>query len=241
MKTKMSKFLRGVITSLLFLFAMVTIICQIVFSAMNRDGRSISSLIDKDRIVEEVSTDDIDEKEREVIDRYMSDYMNYIFHKRSFPSLQTIDYTGLSEEEQKSTMDMINTLSTRIDLEYREVLSLREANNFFGNGALFLLVNAAVFIAFLSLVIVSSGFKKGVQLFSASLAISSFLSLISYKCIINRLIEGVSDSMKIILNSMFSSEFINRIIRLSCTYLAIGVVVFACISAYDKFIKVRLK
>ena len=97
---KTIKILRSTIASLLFLILIVTVIVQFTFTSIHKDHIRIPDRISREKILNEILKDNtLKDETKKIAIEYIDNYINYIFYKRSYPSIQTIDFENLPEEQ----------------------------------------------------------------------------------------------------------------------------------------------
>lgn len=236
MKT-LIKILRSTITSLLFLTLTVFIIVQFCYTAFRNSAQNIPKLIDRDRLMNLVIDESIEDDEiKKVVYKYLDDYISYIFHKRSYPSLQTVDLSQIEESKIEYAKDIITDISKKLNLEYDDVITLRNINNTISNGSIYLLINIGVFLVFIVVIIVTYNFKKGLKLLSISMFTSSFLVLIGFSPIIDKLSSRASEAMNYFLTVIFDEQFLKSMNNQVVVYASIGLLIFLIIKIYERFI-----
>ncbi len=239
MKT-FTKILRGTITSLLFLTLTLAILVQFIFTNVHLNYANLPSMIDrKELLATALDTPIEDETIYRVAERYLDDYINYIFHKRSFPSLQTVDYSEISEEQIQSAKEVVSHLSKNINLEYAEVTDLRDLNNVLSNRAIFLLVNIGVFLIYVVSSIVRGNFKKGTRLLALSLVANSLISLVASRILISKLPDLVSPHLYTFLSAIVNAPLKSQLTNLALIYGGLGLSIYILIFSYDRFLKPR--
>ena len=130
MKTTI-KIMRSVSTSLLFLLITILIMLQFIFTVVRINTRNISDLIDRETLLENILDEKIeDEQIKNLALDYTEDYLNYVFYKRSYPSIQNVDFSSLEESQITPAREYINTLKDKIDLEYETIVKMRNINFF---------------------------------------------------------------------------------------------------------------
>lgn len=236
MKT-LFKISRSIITSLLILLLIGTTFIHIGFTALRMNARDIEHLIDREKLLE-TGLDEVPENDalRSVILNYIDDYIKYVFHKKSYPSIQTVDFKDLTEEEKLSAEKLILKVSDTLDIEYERVIQIRNFNNFISNGSIYLIINVAVFLLFVILSIISLSFKKGSMYGFLSVSIGGLISLL-FLLSRNGFLNKFPDVLKNFIESALSEELISSLFKLSVIYFVVGFLIFTFILVYDKFLK----
>lgn len=236
MKT-LFKISRSIITSLLILLLIGMTFVHIGFTGLKLNARDIENLIDREKLLD-TNLEDIPKEIsiRSVILNYIDDYIKYVFHKKSYPSIQTVDFKDLTEEERALTEKLILQINDNIDLEYERVVQIRNFNNFISNGSIYLIINVTIFLLFVILAIVNLSFKKGFLYSSLSLSIGGLIALL-FLLFRSNFLNRFTDVLKNFIESALSENLISSLFELSAIYFGVGLIVFALIITYDKFLK----
>lgn len=235
MKT-LFKILRSTITSLLFLLLTVAIVVELIFMGLKLNTPNLPNLIDREALIEDALEASIENEQIHAIAvTFLDDYINYIFHKRSFPSMQTVDFSSLTDEQLPEAKRTITNLSEKINLPYEEVVDIRNANNVLSNGAIFLLINVGVFLVYIVTCIVMGSFKRGTKLLSISLIASSIIALLSKPIVLSKLAGHFSDGGNIFITHILNPTILSEFTRLAIIYLVLGLIMLGCFILYDRF------
>jgi hypothetical protein len=203
------------------------IIIQFSFTIIKSSNKTLPDLIDRELLVDMIMGSKIDDYEiKMVLKDYLDSYINYVFYKRSYPSIQSIDYGLLEGDRLTEAKNELITFKEKIDLEYEDVLKLRDANTFFSNSSIYLLINIGVFLIFILISIMRVSFKSGLKLTSIALIISSVLILASSVLLETNLSNMISPTIYSFVEGIFNDDLMNSIFNLALIYLSVGVVVF---------------
>lgn len=231
--------LRSIVTSLLFLLLVFVISIQFIFATIFINNKRIPDMIDEKTILYNIidkNTIENEEIEKILID-YIKDYKNYVFYKRSYPSIETISLESLSEEDQSTTKDYLQTLKKSMNIEYSTITKIRNTTNLMTNGSIFLLINIATFVAYILLVISVLSFKKGSKLLGIALSLSGIVTIIT-NTYLTSTIEDISPvTLKLFLENIITNNLSPLGFRLSLIYLSLGLILFFALFIYDKLIK----
>lgn len=233
MKT-LIKIMRSIMTSLLFVLLICFIILQFIFTFVKSAGGSISDLVKPEEILNNI--DGLDENSKEITEGYIEDYINYVFHRRSYPSIQTIDLSMYNEEEQKIIIDHLNEVKSTIDIKYETVLKIRDIDSFFSNQALYLLINIGIIVLFIILVIVNGKIVNSLKLLSTSIISAGIISLILSSIFVANAKSYFDSIVLVLFNSIFDTGTTKEIMNLSLIYIAIGCLIFSIIYILNRLI-----
>lgn len=220
--------LRSIITSLLFLSLILIIIVQFSFTAIRLSNKNLPDLINRETVLDTIIESDInlDKKDRELAIEYIDNYVNYVFHKRSFPSTEEFDKTSLSEDEVKEKKRLLTAIRSKIDMKYDSVLLLRDFNNFLSNGSIYLLINIALFINILLILITSGNISNAFSIFGLSAMMAGLIILISSSILPTRLPKILDSVTMNFVEDILNKEFLTKIFNQALIYIAIGFFVF---------------
>ncbi len=229
---------RSIITSLLFLLTVLAILVHFVFTGLKINARDIEALLDREIILNHI--DEVEapsESIRNLGIEYIDNYIKYIFHKKSYPSFQSIDFENLNGDEKRDAENYLTAIKDKIDIEYESVLKLRSTNNFISNSSIFLLVNIAIFVLYILLVIIKTDFLKGTKLLSLALLASGLTAFLAVMFIdLEALLKG--NIYNLFVGVDFNS-LKKALSNLSLIYIAIGIVVLVVIYLFEHFYKMR--
>lgn len=235
MKT-FTKIMRSILTSLLFLIITVAIIVQFGLTCIRLNGKNLPDIIDRNLLLDTLLEEEITNAEvKNLADEFLKDYINYIFHKRSFPSLQTVNFSNIDEADRQYAERTISNLSDKIGLEYETVIFLRNTNNVVSNGAIYLLINIGIFFLYVILSIEQLNFKKSAKLFSISLFSSGLVAMIMISAL-PKIISTLNVQTQIMLSSIATNAFLSKSFNLALFYLGMGIIIFAILYCFDRFI-----
>lgn len=242
MKT-LFKIMRSTITSLLFFLLIVSIIVQFAFTAFNRDIKKVRNLIDADYILEEIKTEfngiPLDDKILSLAREYIDGYADYVFSKRSYPSIQTLDTKNLTDEEKTLAENILQELQNKIDLKYETVVKIRETSNFMTNGSIYLLINIGTILIFLIFAISLLDFKKAFCFLGIAIASGGFISMLISALLLSKIPKLQNPILRLFASSIFGKNITSSIYRRALIYMAIGIVLFGAIFYIDKILKKR--
>ncbi len=231
--------LRSIVTSLLFLLLVFVISIQFFFTTIFINNRRIPDMIDEKtffyNIIDENSIEN-EEIEKILID-YIKDYKNYVFYKRSYPSIETISLETLTDEDKSITKDYLQTLKKSLNIEYSTITKIRNTTNLMTNGSIFLLINIAAFVSYIILVISTLSFKKGTKLLGLALSLSGIVTIIINTSITNTIKDLPSITLKLFLENIITNNLSPLGFKLSLIYISIGLILFFVLFIYDKLIK----
>lgn len=241
MKTTIT-ILRSVATSLLFIILTFLIALQLVFTCLKVGTKDIHDLIDEESLLLNLADDSIEDEETEMLSKeYLEDYLNYVFYKRSYPSLQNVDYSNIEDSKKEDAAMTIKSLKEKLDIEYETIVNMRNANSFFSNGAIYLIINIGVLTLFIILCILRANFKSGLRLSSIALSLSSTVALIAYSIFKMNTKRFFTPTVKLIIDEIIGDPFSKRAYTISITYILIGLITVLLIYLYDYYIKMRLQ
>lgn len=226
---KITNILRSIITSLLFLTLIVFTIIQFTFTTIRLSNKNIPELIDREILLKLIipASDNLDGTTKEVAIHYIDDYINYVFHKRSFPSIQNVDSTLIDETKNKEVEKLLTQIRDKIDMSYENVIALRYVNNFLSNGSIYLLINIGLFIIILLLFIVTGKLLNTASLTGIAIIIASLLILILSSVLTAALPKLLDPLVYNFVAHIFDKQMINKIFNQSLIYTSIGFLAFA--------------
>ncbi len=231
------KILRSTITSLLYLILTFLIILQFLFMIISTNGRLIANFIDIEQIVndnlpkQELSNEAI----KNIVISYVDDYMDYVFYKKSYPSLLAVDLSSLDTLEKETAKSTLEEIQKQIDIDYSTILKIRAFSNFISNGSINLLTNIAIIFVYLILTIWFLSFYKSGKLFSISLITAGILIII-LTIFMNLNKTKLFSSLSAYLNSLFSTSLMNDILFKALIYIIIGVIMLLGFYLIKKFL-----
>lgn len=235
------KILRSITTSLLFLIIVLIVMIQASFTYIELNGTNLPSAIDREELKNQLIEENIEDPAiEEIAEEYLTDYINYIFHKRSYPSLQTINFADIKEENLAHAKSIISNMSEKIGLDYEHVVLLRNVNNVISNGSIHLLIDVAIFFLFIILAIEQMSFKRSAKLFSGALIITSTILMILLSIAPTLLTKIENIEFRKILSSIFTDTFLSNSFFITLAYFGAGVLILAGILIFDKYIAKKL-
>lgn len=237
MKTTI-KIMRSVSTSLLFLLITILIMLQFIFTVVRINTRNISDLIDREILLENILDEKIeDEQIKNLALDYTEDYLNYVFYKRSYPSIQNLDFSSLEESQITPAREYINTLKDKIDLEYETIVKMRNINFFLSNGAIYLIINIGIFFLFIALTLTRGNFKNSFKLFSISLIAAGIITVLAFIIFKINLTHIFGFSLYNMIEEILNESFTKSTYTLTFTYILVGLIIFFSIYFYEYFPK----
>lgn len=235
---KAIKILRSIITSLLFLIMIIGLGVHLVFTCIKTSGPTISNMFEKEELLKIYLEEPIESREIEKVAlNYIEDYNNYLFHKRSYPSLQTVDYSQLPEENISEAKNIISNINDQMNIPYSDITTIREANNLFANGAIYLLINVGILLIYLFMTFSTGSFKKSAKYLAISAALSGLLTLIGSFILMSNLPTILNVSTLKFLTTAIDNRFMPNLRITTFTYMTIGIFAYSLFYIYDKFIK----
>lgn len=237
MKTTI-KIMRSVSTSLLFLLITILIMLQFIFTVVRINTRNISDLIDRETLLENILDEKIeDEQIKNLALDYTEDYLNYVFYKRSYPSIQNVDFSSLEESQITPAREYINTLKDKIDLEYETIVKMRNINFFLSNGAIYLIINIGIFFLFIALTLTRGNLKNSFKLFSISLITAGIITVLAFIIFKINLTHIFGFSLYNMIEEILNESFTKSTYTLTFTYILVGLIIFFSIYFYEYFPK----
>ncbi len=234
MKT-LFKILRSILTSLLFLCMTFGIIVQFSFTCFHKSPQRVPDYIDREAILDSALEEKTVSKEtRAVLLEYVDNYIDYVFYKRSYPSIQTVDYNSLPEGEISYAKTLVQTLNKKIDIEYDTIVKIRSINNLISNGAIFLMINIGLFIIFLITLILLRNLKKSLLILGLSTIIGTLLSLIGSIILASNIKKWLAAPTYAVLHSILDKKFLSGIHAQALIYIVIGLIIFLTTYIYSK-------
>ncbi len=237
MKTTI-KIMRSVSTSLLFLLITILIMLQFIFTVVRINTRNISDLIDRETLLENILDEKIeDEQIKNLALDYTEDYLNYVFYKRSYPSIQNVDFSSLEESQITPAREYINTLKDKIDLEYETIVKMRNINFFLSNGAIYLIINTGIFFLFIALTLTRGNLKNSFKLFSISLIVAGIITVLAFIIFKINLTHIFGFSLYNMIEEILNESFTKSTYTLTFSYILVGLIIFFSIYFYEYFPK----
>ena len=226
MKTTI-KIMRSISTSLLFLLITILIMLQFIFTVVRINTRNISDLIDRETLLENILDEKIeDEQIKNLALDYTEDYLNYVFYKRSYPSIQNVDFSSLEESQITPAREYINTLKDKIDLEYETIVKIRNINFFLSNGAIYLIINIGIFFLFIALTLTRGNFKNSFKLFSISLIAAGIITVLAFIIFKINLTHIFGFSLYNMIEEILNESITKSTYTLAFSYILVGFIIF---------------
>lgn len=233
MKT-LTKILRSITTSLLLFAMIIAIFIQFAFTSLHLSSKNLRELIDNQTLLDIILEDKIaDDRINSLACEYVDDYLDYVFYKRSFPSLQNVNYDSVKTENIDYAKKTINELKEKLDLDYETVLTLRSINNVLSNGSIFLLINIGVFLLFVIVSIIKKSFKEGLKLFSLALVITALAILLIGAIIYANLANILPLNIYNLVVGIIDGGFMTSLFNQAIVYMIIGFVAFMVLFTVD--------
>ena len=206
------KILGSIITSFLFSLLLIFVSIHFIVTLIRVNSINASNIVNTSDIYSYLVKEDNEDIKNKMID-YLEEYKNYIFYKRSYP---TISYNEMTKEEKK----VYNRLKNKVDLKYETVIKVRGLYNFMQNNSVYFLVN----VGLLAIVIMCSirylDFNKGFHLLSISMIISSIIILIGSVYLVS---VNTNDLINITIQK---SSITSKLFKLDVIYIMIGLFLF---------------
>ena len=232
--------LRSIITSFLFIILIILIVIQFLFTTIRLQNTKLSNLINRENIYDLVITDvnlRDNQNVHEIGIQYIDDYINYVFYKRSFPTIDLSDIETATEQEYRLINEGVELLKAKVDLQYETILQIRDFNNFISNGSIYLLINIAVFTLTLVIGIVTGSLSKSFKFFASSLVIGALISLIGEVIISSNFLNNSNPIIVKFAENIFNNEMNTKFFNLSLIYICLGVALFFTIYILQKLSK----
>ncbi len=231
--------LRSIVTSLLFLLLVFVISIQFIFATIFINNKRIPDMIDEKKVLYNIvdkNTIENEAIEKTLID-YIKDYKNYVFYKRSYPSIETFTLDTLTDEDKSITKDYLQKLKKSMNIEYFTITKIRNTTNLMTNGSIFLLINIATFVAYILLVLSIFSFKKGTKLLGIALSLSGIVTIIINTSLTSTIKTLSPITLKLFLENIITNNLSPLGFKLSLIYISIGLILFFALFIYDKLIK----
>jgi len=240
--TTLSKILRGTITSLLFLILIITIIIQFAFIIIKIEGNRIPDLINQDIVLDKILTgEELPPEATNIAKEYLDDYLNYIFYKRSYPSIETIDLSNIDKENINTTKHILSIIKNKTYIEYSTIEKIRSTTAFMTNNSIFLLISIAVIFIFLLLTITRMSFSSSTKIFGLALSLSGFINIILTLLLYNNISKIKNTFLEISINTILTNSLKKEIVTIATIYIIIGILLTNALILTEKYIKRRQK
>ena len=207
---KIIKIIRSVITSFLFIILIISLVIDYYFIAIRTSTNRVSDLIDRQYVV----SNTVGSSNQDLVD-YVDQYINYLFYKRSYP---TINYNNITN---KDLYKQYETLKTYLRLDYNTIDYIRKVNNLIMNNTILFLINVGIFVIILLLWIFNDNIKLSVLLFGIACIISSIITFIIN---IKMPIKLFSDILLLLILSIFEN-IKESFYMINYIYIIIGMVI----------------
>lgn len=219
---KLQKIFGSVITSFLFIILTSLILTQLMCTITRFKHKDLSSLIDKDKIFRYVTSDMVlTNDEEKIVHKYTDEYINYVFYKRSYP---TISYSDINFDDK--FIKNMEIIKDKIDLEYKQVIIIRRINNFVSNNSIYFMLNISIISAFLIICLKNKSLIKGIYILGISLIISGLFSLIGITIVSSLIYKIKYELLKSSLRTIIKSNLINFIFKMDLIYFGIGLIIY---------------
>lgn len=237
MKTTIN-ILRSIFTSLLFLILTIALIIQFIFTAIHLSEKTLPDIINPQTILEAITQgEQLDEPSKKLAINYIEEYKNYVFYKRSFPSVQPSPKNDEPNEQEKiNTEQLLTNIRNKIDMKYETVLTLRNINNFLSNGAIYLLINIGLFVIILLIWITTTKISKTFKLTGISMTISGLLFLFATNIGITILTKHLDPLSNNFIKDLFSNTFLRNLQNQALVYIALGFFLFLTTFTIQRFL-----
>lgn len=219
---KLFKILRSIITSFLCIIIIILISIQLVFTTIKIQNKKIPDLIDREEVLNLVVENNLIKDNNvlhDIVIKYIDDYIDYIFYKRSYPTI------NLGEISKLNSLDKINleldSLKSTFDLDYETVVLIRDLNNIIYNQSIYLLLNITIFAIFLIISILYRSFLNGFKIFGICLILSALIILIGSSVLYTNILSNNQIIFKIGKN-VINNIYIINYLKLCVLYLIIG-------------------
>jgi len=226
---KILRILRSIITSFLFIFVVGLSIISIFITFFRKNEIPLSKNIDKEEILN--STIFIySEEEKDIYINYIDESIKYIFHERSYPTIDYQKYKNLNNN--KIIYENLEIIKNKLALNYNKVTLLRKICDFVENNSVLLMIFGIIFFITLLICILYFKFSAGLNFVSLALIVSSIISYLLafyFKYLIN------NDIWFLTYKSAFFGKNENYIFVIVCCYFIIGLIPFVVKYFYKHF------
>lgn len=234
---KALKILRSIITSFLCIILIILITIQLIFTIIKVQNKKIPDLIDREAVLN-LAVDNTLIKENQILHniaiKYIDDYIDYVFYKRSYPTINLGDATGL--DIFNNTNIELDSLKEKFDIDYEKVVLIRDINNLISNQSIYLLLNIGIFAVYLIISILYRSFLKGFKYFGISLILSSLIVLIISSILYTNLLNGAQISTQII-KTVIDNIYMVSYQKISVIYLVVGFMITTISTLIPKLLK----
>lgn len=206
------KILGSIITSFLFSLLLIFVSIHFVVTLIRVNNINASNIVDTSDIYSYLVKEDNEDIKNEMID-YLEEYKNYIFYKRSYP---TISYNEMTKDEKK----VYNRLKDKVDLNYETVINVRGLYNFMQNNSVYFLTNMGLLVIVIMCSIRYLDFNKGFHLLGISTIVSSIIILIGSVYFVR---VSTNDLINITIQK---SNITSKLFKLDVIYIMIGLLLF---------------
>ena len=215
------KIIRSMITSFLCIILILGITIQLVFTIIHMQNKKIPDLIDREVLLNLITDNDSvynDELIHPLAINYVDEYINYVFYKRSYPTLNSV----LTKSYKEETSIYLQKVKDKLDIDYELVVQIRDINNFIYNSSIYLLMNISIFIIVLIISILNRSFNAGIKFLGIALIISSLITLISASILYPKMINLNDTVLSNFIAPIVNTIFISKYRKICIIYLVLG-------------------
>lgn len=206
------KILGSIITSFLFSVLLIFVSIHFILTLIRVNSINASNIVNTSDIYSYLVKEDNEDIKNKMID-YLEEYKNYIFYKRSYP---TISYNEMTKDEKK----VYNRLKDKVDLKYETVIYVRGLYNFMQNNSVYFLANVGLLVIVIMCSIRYLDFNKGFHLLGISTIVSSIMILIGSVYFVR---VSTNDLINITIQK---SNITSKLFKLDVIYIMIGLLLF---------------
>lgn len=205
---KLKKIIGSIYTSFLFINIFILIILNFFVSFVRSNNINFKDYIDNETIYKYVCNNSCDTF-KDFLYNYFNDYKDYIFNKNSYP---TVIYSNLNKEEKKT----FDNIKEKIDIPYKDVLMIRDINNFLHNNSIFLILNILIFLLYLLISLRYKSLVKGLYFLALMIVLCSLVVLLFTTFI------AVNINNIYIKEIIFKMNVMSNLYKLTVLYLFVG-------------------
>lgn len=236
MKTTIN-ILRSILTSFFFLILILAVTIQFMFTTIRINNKTIPDLVSPETILKMIKLDkELDPTSKEYAISYIDEYINYVFYKRSFPSIQEYNYKDISDNEKQDVIKLLTDIRNKIDMDYKTVVVLRDINNFLSNGSIYLLINIGTLIVILLILISSGKIPLTLKLTGASITLAGLITLLLSTVGTSLLYKNLDPLASNFVKTVFNSSFLKKIFNQSLIYITIGFTLFIVVLIINRYL-----
>jgi len=184
-------------------------------------NKKIPDLIDREVLLNLITDNDSvynDELIHPLAINYVDEYINYVFYKRSYPTLNSV----LTKSYKEETSIYLQKVKDKLDIDYELVVQIRDINNFIYNSSIYLLMNISIFIIVLIISILNRSFNAGIKFLGIALIISSLITLISASILYPKMINLNDTVLSNFIAPIVNTIFISKYRKICIIYLVLG-------------------